>query len=434
MQLLHRFLLTFSYQILQQGKLKQEEKVVKNLLRIFSVFRPSRYNYLVLFSKTNRSIDLNWKIGGSFWQHVTVTGFKIRWRRQQSHASWEFSMIIGNITTTSIRYLEPNTSYLIGISALCEDQTKKIPLDLYGRRDRVIEGALHGEVASISAKTLAVDLRFPFFNANLTQNHSSIEKSATLGPTGNFGGEGHFGLNLVAHASVENCNSLSRCCDSYDPLLGALASCGVLNSFTCQDRGDSKAFLNFNAVAASFSNFYRSSCGPSLRLTGSHPKVKGAVWYARQMNVGEGFDTSFTYRISNPSVSCINLNGIYDRCRSRGADGFAFVIQGSSPVAIGKGGQNIGYGGIHNSLAVEFDTYFNYEELEPYDNHVSIHSRGSDFPNSPNQIYSFAHTNRVPDLTEQDIHVRSVPCFFYSLYLHFLLPINYIHNILHCPP
>jgi hypothetical protein len=124
------------------------------------------------------------------------------------------------------------------------------------------------------------------------------------------------------------------------------------------------------------------------------------------MNVGEGFDTAFSFRISNPSLRCINLHGVYDRCRSRGADGFAFVIHNSSPCAIGKGGKHMGYGGINNSLAVEFDTYYNYDELEPYDNHVSIHTRGQNFPNSPNQIYSIAHTNSVPDLTDGIIHVR----------------------------
>jgi hypothetical protein len=359
------------------------------------------------FSK-NRSFDLNWKPGGSFWQHMTITGYKIQWRQQQKSASWEYSMIVGNITTTSIRSLEPNASYLVGISALCEDQGNDIELDMYGRREHAMTGALRSEVASISARTLETDIKFPYFSANLTQNHSSIYRSATLGPTGNFGGEGHFGLYLIGDASIENCNSSTFCCDSYDPLLGARGSCGVLNSLVCQDVGDSKLFELFTVVADSSPPLQvnLASCGPSLRLTGSHARLKGAAWYRRQMDVGEGFDTNFTFRISNPSVRCINLNGAYDGCRSRGADGLAFVIQGSSADAVGRGGKNIGYGGINNSLVVEFDTYFNYEELDPYDNHVSIHTRGQNFLNSPNQMYSIAHTNHVPDLTDGMINVR----------------------------
>ena len=31
---------------------------------------------------------------------------------------------------------------------------------------------------------------------------------------------------------------------------------------------------------------------------------------------------------------------------------------------------------IANSLAVEFDTYHNFEEIEPYENHISVQTRG----------------------------------------------------------
>lgn len=39
------------------------------------------------------------------------------------------------------------------------------------------------------------------------------------------------------------------------------------------------------------------------------------------------------------------------------------------------GGQGLGYAGISNMLAVEFDTYYNAEMLEPYENHVSVQTR-----------------------------------------------------------
>ena len=41
-----------------------------------------------------------------------------------------------------------------------------------------------------------------------------------------------------------------------------------------------------------------------------------------------------------------------------------------------------GYTGIANSIAVEFDTYYNAELLEPYENHVSVHTRGWRHANS----------------------------------------------------
>ena len=88
------------------------------------------------------------------------------------------------------------------------------------------------------------------------------------------------------------------------------------------------------------------------------------------MNVREGFDTTFKFRISNPSMVCQTMDDVYTSCRSRGADGFAFVIQNFDPLALGKAGMEMGYGGIMNSLAVEFDTYYNYEFYDPGENHV----------------------------------------------------------------
>jgi hypothetical protein len=39
---------------------------------------------------------------------------------------------------------------------------------------------------------------------------------------------------------------------------------------------------------------------------------------------------------------------------------------------------------IENSLAVEFDTYHNFELMEPYENHISVQTRGWRQPNSAN--------------------------------------------------
>ena len=40
-----------------------------------------------------------------------------------------------------------------------------------------------------------------------------------------------------------------------------------------------------------------------------------------------------------------------------GGDGFAFVIQGEGPDAVGRSGNDLGYGGIKDSVAIEFDMY-----------------------------------------------------------------------------
>lgn len=48
-----------------------------------------------------------------------------------------------------------------------------------------------------------------------------------------------------------------------------------------------------------------------------------------------------------------------------GGDGFAFVIQGEGPTAVGRSGNELGYGGITDSVAIEFDMY-NVSSTEPW--------------------------------------------------------------------
>lgn len=78
--------------------------------------------------------------------------------------------------------------------------------------------------------------------------------------------------------------------------------------------------------------------------------------------------------------------------RSRGGDGFAFVVQSLNEAALGFGGMELGYGGINNSLAIEFDTQYNYEQSDAYENHISVQSRGWRHPNSANHRYSLGST------------------------------------------
>ena len=59
------------------------------------------------------------------------------------------------------------------------------------------------------------------------------------------------------------------------------------------------------------------------------------------------------------------MDDVHTHCRARGADGVAFVLQGQSAAELGEGGAQMGYGGIPNSLAVEFDTWYNTEAAGP---------------------------------------------------------------------
>ncbi|CAN0477360.1 unnamed protein product, partial [Ectocarpus sp. 8 AP-2014] len=150
------------------------------------------------------------------------------------------------------------------------------------------------------------------------------------------------------------------------------------------------------------------ACGPALRLTSSRATSAGAAWYPREVTVGEGFDTTFTFRLSSPSLRCNTMDGVYTHCRSRGADGLAFVIQGEGPTALGRSGMGMGYAGISNMLAVEFDTHYNPEMLEQYENHVSVQTRGWRDAGSAHGSHSLGSTPNVPDLTDQEVTARAV--------------------------
>lgn len=130
-----------------------------------------------------------------------------------------------------------------------------------------------------------------------------------------------------------------------------------------------------------------------IRLTPNTTNQVGAAWHTVQQGVADGFTCTFTFRIPT------NQSG--------GADGFAFVIQNSSVTAIGGGGCRIGYHGITNSLAVEFDTYTSGtcdagDVADPNDNHVSVHTRGA-LPNSAEQSASIGINTTIPTLWNNTI-------------------------------
>jgi gliding motility-associated-like protein len=60
-----------------------------------------------------------------------------------------------------------------------------------------------------------------------------------------------------------------------------------------------------------------------------------------------------------------------------GADGMALVFKTTPDAVIGGDGQYVGYGGINNSLVVEFDTWKNYNQGDPFYDHLAIMKNGN---------------------------------------------------------
>jgi len=96
-----------------------------------------------------------------------------------------------------------------------------------------------------------------------------------------------------------------------------------------------------------------------LRLTNANFSQAGGAFLTQSISLqnSASFSTYFTFRMSSPGYG--------------GADGLAFVVQRNSNQYGGAGG-GIGYYGIDNSLAVEFDTWNNGEMDGHNANHVGI--------------------------------------------------------------
>jgi len=127
-----------------------------------------------------------------------------------------------------------------------------------------------------------------------------------------------------------------------------------------------------------YADFDITSFGPYSNMTLNHAAYFGArlrvsddaigsmadtAWYNVKQNLGDGFVTRFQYQMTwsgNPG------------------DGFAFVIQNASQgtAAIGSSGGGLGYSGIANSLAIEFDTYVGGLETA-VGRHVAVHTNGA---------------------------------------------------------
>ena len=142
-----------------------------------------------------------------------------------------------------------------------------------------------------------------------------------------------------------------------------------------------------------------------LRITADQEGQTGAAWLPAKQSVQGGFEGTFQWQISRTG-------------QAEGADGFAFVVHNASllfprGLALGDGGDGIGYSGIPNSLAVEFDTLQNPPEEfggqlgDPNNNHISVQSRGT-LPNSADPTFSLGSTTTIPLLADGNVHMTKV--------------------------
>jgi gliding motility-associated-like protein len=105
---------------------------------------------------------------------------------------------------------------------------------------------------------------------------------------------------------------------------------------------------------------YQENCN-CYTLTPDEFWMSGSVWNINKINLEESFDFKFTIFL-----------GCHD---NDGADGIAFVLQPVS-TSIGSEGGGLGYDGVSPSIGVLVDTWQNFEDNDPPEDHIAIHKNG----------------------------------------------------------
>lgn len=127
----------------------------------------------------------------------------------------------------------------------------------------------------------------------------------------------------------------------------ALTAAGVLTAPAAADI----AYTDFADVSAMNLQGDAQQAADRLRITDNDFGQVGTAWHSEKQFVRYGFETRFTFQLS-------------DRV-SGGSDGFAFAIQSGSATAVGSGASDLGFTGIPGVVAVEFDTYQNAAATPP---------------------------------------------------------------------
>ncbi|GAB6161175.1 hypothetical protein JCM12298_03340 [Desulfothermus naphthae] len=171
---------------------------------------------------------------------------------------------------------------------------------------------------------------------------------------------------------------------------GVIFSLGLSNNINAltinyNDFQDLSQFT-LNGATGSISNPVYFNGAYVLRLTNNYDQ-RGSAFLTNSITISSdySFSTFFSFQITHSARKYSWIE--------KGADGLTFTIQTNS-ANVGGGGGSLGYGGIQNSLAIEYDTYYNYWK-DPNGNHIGIDLNGN--------IQSKATKNIFPDFNNGQI-------------------------------
>lgn len=141
--------------------------------------------------------------------------------------------------------------------------------------------------------------------------------------------------------------------------------------FTGSASATTLIYNDFSSVSGLQLNGNAAQAGNVLRVTPANYNQSGSAFSQTAISLASNvsFSSAFSFRITNSGGSS-DGDGL-------GADGITFTVQTVSNTA-GGGGGGIGYSGIPNSVAIEYDTWDNGSfGNDPNGNHVGIDLGGN---------------------------------------------------------
>jgi hypothetical protein len=148
----------------------------------------------------------------------------------------------------------------------------------------------------------------------------------------------------------------------------AAACCAASSQAAVISYGDFSSTAGLTVVGSA--GTVNTADGTVMRLTPDQGSRSGAFYSTNSLQLGSNatFSTSFQFRMTHAGGTP--------------ADGLAFVLA-ASPTGLGSSGQGMGYQGVNNSFAIEFDTYDNGFYDSYSNNHVAVSANGSFITSTP---------------------------------------------------
>jgi len=127
-----------------------------------------------------------------------------------------------------------------------------------------------------------------------------------------------------------------------------------------------------------------ADCPVRVKLTQSQPFQVGSLWRDEETHFIQGFSTEFSFQISDLSRSCTTVRDaafsskMYQSCSVHGGDGFVFVLTDDKTLPENADGASLGIAGKTNILAIEFDTWYNADQGDLIEDHITVLSKGTE--------------------------------------------------------